>query len=183
MDRRDSSRDPFFSKQTVGRIILFSLFIFFTAAFQTSFFGAAGFFPATPDMLLAAVMGLAMFDGERTGAACGIFAGVMANALGGSGTLFMPLFYMMTGFLTGIAIKTFLTRNFLSWLVYISAGILLRESVTFIYIAAAEKFYDVPLILLRAVMPEALMTLLFSIPVYFTAKLCARPFLREADLE
>ena len=183
MDRRENTREPFFSKQTVGRIILFSLFIFLTAAFQASFFGAAGFFPATPDLLLAAVMGLAMFDGERTGAVCGLFAGVMADALGGSGTLFMPLFYMLAGYVTGIAIRTFLTRNLLSWLVYMLAGILFRGSVTFMYLTVFKRVYDVPLLLFRAVLPEALMTFVFSVPLYFVSKLCAKPFLRESELE
>jgi hypothetical protein len=183
MDYREQARDPFFSKQTLGRIILFSLFIFFTAVFQSSFFGAAGVFPATPDMLLAAVMGIALFDGERSGSLCGMLAGVLANALGSPGTAFMPVFYMLAGFLTGIAIRSFLSRNLLSWLVYVLIGGVLRGSVTLMYVMITEKVYDTVLILTKVVLPEAVMTLIFSVPVYFLARLCARPFLKETDLE
>ena len=57
-----------FSKRTVGMIILDTLLIFTCGVIQTSFFPALSIFRASPDLLLSAVIGLAVWQGEKSGA-------------------------------------------------------------------------------------------------------------------
>ena len=78
MEIKEQAREPLLSSKTLGKCLLFFLLLFLVSSAQVSFFSAAAFFPATPDILLAAVVGLAVADGERTGAVSGIAAGVLA---------------------------------------------------------------------------------------------------------
>lgn len=164
------------TKQLIGHVILFTLVIFVLAAFQASFFGASGLFPATPDILLAAVAATGLFEGERHGAACGIWAGILAGALGGAGTGLLPVFYMHIGFFTGVLIKRFLSRNLLSWLIYSMMAVTLRGIFSFVFGIVTEKPVTVKLLLLKLVLPEAAVTFVFSVPVYFLIRLCVLPF-------
>ena len=89
----------FFSSVTLLKILIFSALIFVMATLQSSFFSATGFFPATPDLLLATVIGLGVYDGEKSGAVAGVGAGVLAEAFGAGGDIMLlPVFYMLVGF-------------------------------------------------------------------------------------
>ena len=99
------------------KLALFAVLVFIIGALQVSLFSKVRLFSATPDILLAFVLGLGVFDGERTGAVIGVWAGVVSDALGGSVLMFSPFFYLMAGYLAGIAVKTLLGKNFPSWLI------------------------------------------------------------------
>ena len=52
-------REPSALRDTV-KIVLFCLLLFLEAAFQSSFFPTAAVFPAIPDIILSAVLGIAL---------------------------------------------------------------------------------------------------------------------------
>ena len=183
MEIKDQPKEPLLSSKTVGRCLLFGALLFLTAACQVSFFSATAVFPATPDLLLAAVMGLAVCDGERTGAVAGIAAGVFAEALGGMGIMLMPVFYMLAGYVFGIVTRFFLNRNFLSWIVYMLIAGLSRAVWSLLHLAATETGFNFVTVFSKIVTPEFLMTVLFSLPMYFICRLCVRPFRRKIELE
>ncbi len=183
MEIKEQAKDPLLSSKTLGRCLLFSVLLFLTAACQASFFSATAVFAATPDLLLGAVMGLAIYDGERTGAISGIAAGVFAESLGGTGIMLMPVFYMMAGYVFGIVTRFFLNRNFLSWIVYMLIASFARGVWTLLYLAATETGFNFVTVFSRIIIPEFFMTVLFSLPMYFLCRICARPFHRRSELE
>lgn len=183
MEFKEQPKEPFFSSQTIGKIILFFLLIFGSAVVQTSFFGAARFFPATPDLLMAAVIGIAVYDGERSAAVAGIAAGVLAETLGGSGIMLLPVFYLLVGYVYGIVSRIFLKKNFLSWLVYMLIAANVRLVYSFAYLMITEADLNLFTALTNILIPEFFMTMIFSIPIFFFSRICARPFHKRIDMD
>ena len=184
MEFKEQKRHSFFSSQIIGRILLFSLPIFLSGIIQSSFFAASGFFRAIPDLLLISVIGLAVFDGERSGAIAGICAGVLAEAFGsGAFMMFFPLFYMLCGYFFGIVSRVFLNRNFISWMLYILIGAGFRGLLSIVHSIFSETDVNLFLIFTEIVIPEYFLTLLCSVPMYFLIRITVRPFHKKIEME
>ncbi len=182
MDFKEQKHHAFFSSHNMGRLLLFSILVFLSGVLQSSLF-AASFMPATPDLLLISVIGLAVYDGERSGAVSGICAGVLAEAFGGAHMLFFPLFYMLCGYIFGIVSRIFLNRNFVSWLLYVLIAAALRSGLSLIHAIFTETDINLYLICTEIVVPEYLMTLVSSVPMYFIVRMTVRPFHKKMEME
>lgn len=184
MEFKEQKHHGLFSSQTIGRILLFSLLIFMSGSLQSSFFAASGLVSASPDLLLISVIGLAVYDGERSGAVAGICAGVLAESFGGGAhILFFPLFYMLCGYFFGVVSRVFLNRNFISWLLYILIGTTLRSALSVVHSMLTETDINLYLIFKDIVIPEYFITLLCSIPMYFLVRAAVRPFHKKIEME
>lgn len=172
------------ASRTALKMAFFAFLIFLCAVLQTSFFSRVRLFGATPDITLALVMGLAVFDGERTGAALGIWAGVAADALGGAALLFSPLFYMLAGYFAGIAVRTLLGKNFPSWVVLCFAGYVCRAMISLILtaISADSASLSFSLALRRVILPEFASSFPLAMLFYFFARLVCRPFHKSMEM-
>lgn len=183
MEFKEQKRQ-FFSSQTIGKILIFSLFVFICATLQSSFFDATGLFPASPDLILAAVIGLGVYDGERSGAIAGVCAGVLAEAFGAGGfIMLLPVFYMLVGFGFGVVSRIFLNKNFLSWTVYMLIAATLRGMLSLVHTVLSESDINLFLIFRDIIIPEFVMTVIFSLPIFFIARLCARPFHKKIEMD
>lgn len=163
---------------------IFAAAVFVTAILQTSFFSRVRLFSATPDILLALVMGLGVFDDERTGAAMGIWAGVAADSLGGAAIWLSPIFYMFAGYLAGIAVKTLLGANIPSWAVLCFAGCGTRSLLTLLLTALNSGVSDLSFssAMLRIVLPEFASSYPLALLIYFPSKALGKIFRKTTDL-
>jgi len=134
---------------------------------------------ATPDLLLAAVVAIAIFDGERTGAVAGIAAGFLAGALGGTGLNLLPLCYMLCAYTCGIWSTMSLSANFASWCVYMLAAGVARAAVTLVGVALTYTDYALTEVAIRVLAPEFAATLLLSPVIYFAVRRVATLFNRR----
>ncbi len=183
MDFKEQKHHALFSSHNVGRVLLFSLLVSFSGILQSTVF-TVSVMPAAPDLILIAVIGLAVYDGERSGAIAGICGGVLAEAFGaGANILFFPLFYMLCGYFFGVVSRIFLNRNFISWMLYILIGAVLRACLSFIHIMMFETDINLYLIASEVVIPEYFMTLVCSVPMYFIVRMTVRPFHKKIEME
>ncbi len=183
MDFKEQKHHALFSSHNVGRVLLFSLLVFFSGVLQSSFFSAIGL-PATPDLLLISVIGIAVYDGERSGAIAGISAGVLAEAFGGGANmLFFPLFYMLCGFFFGVVSRILLNRNFASWILYALVAAALRAALSIIHAMMFETDINLYLIVTKVAVPEYFMTLICSLPMYPIVRATVRPFHKKIEME
>ena len=173
---RETPRPEAPVSRTVFKYIVFSLFVFITAAFQSSFFSTAAVFPAVPDLLLTAVLGFALFDGERSGAVAGIVAGVTAGALGADGAAVLPLFYFALGWIFGRLAAKSLRKNIITWTLCVLAAAAARSGLSALYIVVTDTQATLPGVLFGILIPEFVMTVVFSYFNYFLTGLAARPF-------
>ena len=184
MEFKEQKRHDLFSSYNIGRILLFSLLVFLSGVIQSSFFPALTMLPASPDLVLLAVIGLAVYDGERSGAVAGIGGGILVEALGGGAhILLFPLFYMLCGYIFGIVSRIFLNRNFISWLLYILIGIFLRSALGLVHSIFTEIDVTVYLILTKVTIPEYFVTLIAAVPMYFIVRAACRPFHKKIEME
>ncbi len=183
MDIKEQKGGGFFTPAMLGRILLFSILVFFSGVLQSSLFATLPL-PATPDLILLAVLGLAVYDGEKSGAIAGVCGGVFAEALGaGASILFLPLFYMICGYFFGIVSRLLLNRNFISWLLYIIVGAALRSGLSLIHAMLFETDVNLYLIFTNVVIPEYFITLICSVPMYFAVRMTVRPFHKMIEME
>lgn len=137
---------------------------------------------AVPDLLLAAVVAIAIFDGERTGAVAGIAAGFFAGALGGTGLNLLPVCYMLCAYTCGIWSTMSLSANFPSWCVYMLASGAARAAVTLVGIALTYTGYALIPAAAEVLLPEFIATLLLSPLVYFPVRRIALLFNRRLKI-
>ena len=184
MEFKEQKRQEFFSSQNIGKILLFTILVFFSGVLQSSLFPALSMLPASPDLVLIAVIGLAVYDGERSGAVAGICGGVVAEAFGGGvHILFLPLFYMLCGYFIGLACRVFLNRNFISWMLYMLIGATLRGALSFIHAIFAESDINIYLIFTEVIITEYFVTLICAVPMYFAVRAVVRPFHKKIEMD
>lgn len=184
MEFKEQKRQDFFSSQNIGKILLFTILVFFSGVLQSSLFPALTMLPASPDLVLLSVIGLAVYDGERSGAIAGIGGGILVEALGGGAhILLFPLFYMLCGYIFGIVSRIFLNRNFVSWLLYILIGISLRAALALVHLIFTEVDMTVYAVLTEVIIPEYFVTLICAVPIYFLVRATCRPFHKKIEME
>ena len=160
--------------ELVKRIVIYGLLIFFLSVAMSSFFANLRHLPATPDLMLGAVLAVAVIDDRRTAAIVAVVGGVAVDSLGGVGISLSPLLYLSVILTVGILSEKMLPR-FLSWLILLLPSLLLRALFTlagFWLYTGGGSFSG---IVSGVLLPEMICTLLFSLPLYFLLTLCTLP--------
>ena len=169
----------------VRKIIVWGVTLFAAAVLQTSFFARLALaipYGAVPDLVLAVIVAIAIFDSERTGAIAGIAAGFLVSALGGTGFTLLPLVYMLCGYICGVWSTMGLSANFASWCVYMAAVGVARALTTLISVALSYPDCSLIAVLTTALIPEFLATLLVSPLAYFSVRRVALRFNRRLKI-
>lgn len=182
MEFNEQLRDEIPSSRTALKMILFAAVIFLTGVLEVSFFAKVRPFSVTPDLLLSLVLGIAFFDGEKKGALTGVWAGVVCDALGGSGLMISPLFYMLIGYIGGLAVKTLFGKNLPSWVVVCFFACMTRSALTLICMAAQNALFNFITAFSKVILPEFAATYIFAILLYYPVRLLCRPFRRSAEI-
>lgn len=158
-----------------NRVILLAVRIFLLVLLQVCAISRIGFFGAVPDILLSYLVVLSVTGGGvsrwRSISVSGIFAGFLADAVGGVGFSVLPLFY----FLVGAFCPHLMRRNFsgigeelLFTYILLVPMALLREGVTLLTVLLGNANGFSFLVCFRSVLlPEFFGTLLFALPVFF----------------
>ena len=160
--------------QTKARIIrytvLVGLVLILSAILQVSLFSRFRLFGAVPDLMIVAVLCIAFFCGRYAGAVTGIAAGFLIEAIGTSGISILPLCYFLCGYLVGHYART-VQKSYPPYLIYLGCILLIRATVTVLYACMTYQNVNLPLILVRSVLPEALVTAIAGCALYFPLKL------------
>ena len=167
--RHENNRQLF-----VRRALVFAPVLFLLAVAQCSFFAQLKILPAVPDLMLGAVVAIAMLDSQKSAAVCGIGAGFLIDAIGATGLSFSPLFYMLCGAICGVTSRKML-QSFLSFTVQLGIFSLLKSFYSLAIILS--KIADASFVstLTRVLLPETLLTFVICLPTFFIIKLCMIP--------
>ena len=160
--------------ELVKRIVIYGLVIFFLSVAMSSFFANLHHLPATPDLMLGAVLAVAVLDGRVTAAIVAVVGGVAVDALGGVGVSLSPLLYLTVILTVGILSEKMLPR-FLSWLILLLPSLVLRACFTTLGFWIYTEGADPSGIVSGVLLPEAVCTLIFCLPLYFLLTLCVLP--------
>ncbi len=157
--------------EILRRIVVYGVLIWILATASCSFFAKLSFLPATPDLLLCAVVAIALLDSRRAAAVVGMVGGFCLDALGGVGASLTPLFYLLVVLFVGSFAEKAL-GSFWAWLVLMVPTILLGSLFTTLIVLFRTGGASFSLLLRQILLPEAALTLLFGMPVYFICSLC-----------
>ncbi len=182
MEFKKQEPDELTVPRLIFKLSIFAGVIFLCGILEVSFCAHIRLFDAVPDLVLAMVLGLAVFDGEKTGAVMGIWAGVVSDALGGSIIMIAPLYLMLVGYIAGIAVRTVLGKNLPSWVVLVFVGCLARMGATLIAVAADSQDFNFLTAMSKILLPEFASTFVSALPFYFIARALCRPFHKSIEM-
>ncbi len=173
--RRRLASDRLLRPELFLRILCYGLLILCLATAETSFFSALSFLPATPDLLLGAVVGVALLDNRRASLIFAMASGLVLDAVGGVGIPLTALIYVVISQVAAFLGEKMLP-GFGSYLVLLIPSLLLREGLGLLEILSVGGTDGLLPVLWRVVWPDLWVTALFVIPMYGMVKLCMLPF-------
>lgn len=153
------------TEEQIKRILIYSALLFLLSVAEGSFFSSLRLIPATPDLILGVITVVTLTDTRETALISAIVGGVMTDAICGTGIYLSPIFYFLVVLVLCPLAKKMM-KSYLSWLALFPIALLMRA----IYTTARAYLFGGSLefseILLYAVLPEIICTLIFSLVLY-----------------
>lgn len=165
----------------IKRTLIYALVLFLLAVLRVSFFARIEKLPASPDLVLAAVVAIAVIDKREVSSVSGIIGGVMTDALGGVGIYISPLFYFTVALVLGTLAKKMM-QSYTSWAVVMLPALAARALFTLVQVILFGPDAPVLQILRQVVLPECICTAIFSLLIYPLICLCILPLRRGRDV-
>ena len=176
INRQISGGEP---RSALGkRVLLYGVLILVIGCAQCGFFAMLSICPATPDLVLGALVAIALLDSGKVAMVAAIPAGFLMEAIGGSGIALLPLIYLVSvTCIGGIAAK--LLPRFLSYAVLMALAALLRSLFTLLQIGMAMEALPSIETIPGLLLPELLCTFILSLPTYPLTKLARIPMTQK----
>lgn len=140
---------------------IYSIPLFLLGIMQVTFFSKINVLGATPDLLLGAVLVIAMLDNERVSAVCGIIAGVIYVSLG---TASLPLYlifsFLCAYFFPAIA-RVLFGKGYLPYLALclLGYGVKAAFNLALIFMGGGPGLFTS---LISTVIPEFISSMIFT---------------------
>ena len=159
------------AKSIAYKCVVYGIFLFILSVAQVTFFSKINILNATPDLMLGAVLLIAMKENQKVSSICGIISGFFYCTMGG----FVYPFYIVFSFLCGYTLwfvsDRFLGKNYASYLALALLTFLLKaifnivESSLFAYTVNLLNMFS------KAILPEFISSMAFCSLSYvlFTA--------------
>ncbi len=171
---RSGIKNSHFVSDLLKRIAIYGIMLLVLSVLQTSFFPMLDICPATPDLLIAALAAIALLDTDSAAFVCALIFGFFSDALGASGIAPSPVIYFVAVFFVCI-FKDKLLKSFASFLLLMLPTLLCRALGTYICIWIVGGAFPPAAVFLSVLLPEALCTFVFGLPMYFIVKLAVKP--------
>ena len=157
------------------KFVLTEVILFFTVIIlQTTFFARVRLFGAVPDLCFVTLILVSYFCGREVGAITGIAAGFAVEALGSTGISILPVIYLFCGYVCGHFTRAILPKRFTAYLTVLAAAIPVRMAITFVYVCINYSTIHLLDILSHMILPEAAVTFLFALILYYPVKLICK---------
>jgi rod shape-determining protein MreD len=155
------------------RVIFYGVLFFILCVAQSSFFARLSFLSVVPSLALGGVAAVALLDEEKYAIVCGIAAGFLADAIGGSGISLSPLIFMISAIVCA-QISRKMLPHFLSWLIVMLVAAVLGALGTALNILVNTSGVEIAALVRSLLLPELVATYFISLPIFFLVKLCVR---------
>ncbi len=162
------------AKTIAYKCIIYSLVLFVLSVAQVTFFAKINILNATPDLMLGAVLLIAMKDDQKVASICGIVSGFFYCAMGG----FVYPFYMMFSFLCGYTLwfvsDRFLGKNYVSYLALAILTFALKAIFNIVETSLFAYTVNILNMFSRAILPEFISSMAFCTLPYLIFSAVAR---------
>lgn len=150
----------------VRRILFYTPTFFILGVLQCSFFTELSFISAVPNIVMGAVATVAFLDSQNASIVCALASGFMIDALGTSGISLSPIAFLVVALVASEISKKILP-TFVAYFAVIIPSVVLNSIFTMIKIFLATKELRFLSILKPILLPEFILTLIFSLPLFF----------------
>ncbi len=151
---------------------------------DTIIFTRIDLFGIRPDTLLILVVLFAILGGASRGVIAGVIGGLAVDVMLGVYVGLTPLLYLIVGVLAGLFYKRYYANNILLPAFVAGAGVILKEALTGLFLMLMGSRFNFALMMVRYVVPSALMSAGVSIPLFLLYRyLFARQTKRRARYE
>lgn len=150
-----------FIKYCIYGVILFLLYII-----QISPYRLVDILNVTPELVLPALILIAMYDGEKVGALSALVVGLVYDS-SSKVTGFNTILFIVFTFFTGVLIATQLKRNIISAIVLCSSAVLLQNLLTYFFFFGIAGSGNFILALKTIILPKLIYTLFISAILYY----------------
>ena len=172
MNRARSSRTD--KSLIIRRVLIYGLAVFFLGIFQCAFFSRLKPFGATPDLILCVVCAVLLIDDKHAALVCAVAGGYFIDAIGAIPPCFSAIVYVIAVALTASIAQKLLAR-IPSYLILLMPALLTRAVFTYLSLCLTFGSIAPASAIISVILPEALATIIFAIPVYLLIKLCYLP--------
>lgn len=149
------------------KCILYGVFLFILGVFQVTFFGSIRIFGSVPDLLLGALITLAVYEEHRVVSICGIVSGFVYTALGGFSLPLYMIFSFLVGYIFwGISEKLF-AKNYPSYLILSIFAFGAKGLFNLVELALSANSFSLISAFFKIVLPEFAASMLFCSISYF----------------
>ncbi len=151
---------------------------------DTIIFTRLDLFGIRPDTLLILVVVFSILGGASRGVIAGVAGGLAIDIMFGRYIGLTPLMYLIVGVLAGVFYQRFYSNNILLPAFVTGAGIVIKEALTGLFLMLIGSEFNFALMLVRYIVPTALMSAGISIPLFLLFRyLFARQTKRGARYE
>lgn len=158
-------------------ILIYGLAVLIFAVLQTTLLPRFKIYDCIPDIAIGVIAYLGIYRGEKHAALFGLAIGLCYDGLGNFGVSFLPLFYLVAGFICGhIGSAARERARFAAFLVTIPAFCVCRSLLTLLdcFIKYTNTL-DIKQFLLYTALPEAVAGLLLCIPAMLAVRFIEIP--------
>lgn len=167
------TNSPSHSRALLRKIIVLSLYFLLIGAAQCSFFPQLRFLSSTPNVMLGAVVAVCLCEEQKSALVCSIAAGFLIDAIGAFGYSLSPLSFFGVALLCTPLAKKMLPK-LPSYILMLLPASLVGALFTALNILLRTGFEPPAQMITKYLLPELLLTLLFSIPLFYITKLVLR---------
>lgn len=144
---------------------LYTVALFLLAIAQSTFFAKINLFDATPDLLLGAVLVIAMYDEQRASGIAGIIAGFFYYALGGGSPLYIIFAFLCGYTFWTISDKAF-SKNLPSFWALGAIIYAFKAAFNLIVLYFSASSFDPVSAMIKILIPEYVSSMVFSLLSY-----------------
>ena len=153
--------------------------VFFTAITQSGFFLSFRPLGVAPDLCLALSVAVALRWGAKKGAIVGIMSGVCLDAFSETGISLLIPFYFLLSVAVGLYTEDKNAKGLPFFAAAMSVSAVLRALLSFLELCLSNPSFSTGKVVTGVVIPNILVTLLFSPALYFAALLVDKLFGRR----
>ncbi len=153
--------------------LIIGLVLIIVASMQVSLFSRFRILSATADLMLCTVVCMSFLGGRHVGAITGIAGGFLVEAMGSTGIMLLPLFYLFLGYVVGHYSRA-MEKRYTAYLMYLGIALLYRAMITVFYTCITYQNVNLVDILIRILLPEMLLSAIAGCVIYFPLMLLFR---------
>ena len=163
-----------FDKRRVGKAAAYAGLAVLTVLLQTVFFRYWAVFEVKPRLAVPAVLAVAMWEGEKTGAVFGLGLGYLLDCVGGRGYYGDTILYALMGYCMGMLVEVFFRRIFLTMAAATAVAAAGFSLLAVAFTALLNPGAGAADAALWVALPETVYTSLTAPLVYFPVRAMAR---------